>query len=78
MLLSLNLPIEDILKMPDDSMDILDNQGNVVKLEIQDEHDLFNEDDFKDDFSDDEDNEDDNNDNEIKFDADQVNWTFCL
>ena len=76
MLLSLDVNIEDILKIPDESLELLDAQGDErfeVKLEIQDEHDLFNEDDFKADFSDDDDDEEDeNNDNEIKFDADQV------
>ena len=79
MLMSLNLNIEDILKLPVESMDILEHAGDVVKLEIQDEHDLFNEDDFKADFSDDDDDEEEeNNDNEIKFDADQVKIFFSL
>jgi hypothetical protein len=50
MLLSLDLNIDDILKIPDESLDILNIQGDErfdVKLEIQNEDDLFNEDDFK-------------------------------
>ena len=50
MLLSLDLNIDDILKIPDESLEILNIQGDErfdVKLEIQNEDDLFNEDDFK-------------------------------
>ena len=50
MLLSLDLNIDDILRIPDESLEILNIQGDErfdVKLEIQNEDDLFNEDDFK-------------------------------
>ena len=50
MLLSLDLNIDDILRIPDEPLEILNIQGDErfdVKLEIQNEDDLFNEDDFK-------------------------------